>query len=138
MSGAALLLALALQGGLDARAREFHCGDPRNQMEMNVCAGIDFERADLELNAVWREAMAAARARDSEIDRRYDDRPAAADTLREAQRAWILFRDAHCRADAYAGARGGSMEPMLYQGCRAALTRERIRQLRDQGEPEQG
>lgn len=138
MSIAAVLLALALQASLDTRAREHRCDDPQNQHDMNACAGIDFERADAELNAVWREAIADARAGDAEIDRRYDQRPTAEDKLREAQRAWIVFRDAHCTVDAYAGARGGSMEPMLYQGCRAQLTRERIGQLRgpaETGEP---
>ena len=137
MSAAAILLALALQGSLDERAREFQCGDPPHQLAMNMCAGIDFERADVELNAVWREAIADARAADAEIDRRYDQRPTSEAKLREAQRAWIVFRDAHCTLDAYGGARGGSMESMLYQGCRAQLTRERIRQLRGPADPQQ-
>ena len=101
-----LLLALALQGTLDARAREFHCDDPQNQMEMNMCAGLDFERADAELNAAWRVALAGARAADAELDRRYDRRPTTEAKLREAQRAWLVFRDAHCTVQGYDEARG--------------------------------
>ena len=129
-----VLLALALQGSLDARAREFHCDDPQNQMEMNMCAGLDFERADAELNTVWRQVIADARARDRELDRRYDQRPTTEAKLREAQRAWLVFRDAHCTVQGYDEARGGSMEPMVYGGCRAALTRQRTAQLRGLGE----
>ncbi|HEV2816443.1 MAG TPA: lysozyme inhibitor LprI family protein [Allosphingosinicella sp.] len=129
-----LLLALALQGSLDARAREFHCADPQTQLEMNMCAGLDFERADAELNAAWRVAIAEARTRDREIDRRYDQRPTTEAKLREAQRAWLVFRDAHCTVQGYDEARGGSMEPMVYSGCRAALTRQRTAQLRGLGE----
>jgi uncharacterized protein YecT (DUF1311 family) len=125
-----LILAAALQGSFDERARDFHCDDPQNQMEMNVCAGIDFDRADAELNAVWREAITEARARDREINRQYDQRPTTEAKLREAQRAWIVFRDAHCTVQGYEEARGGTMEPMVYGACRAALTRERIAQLR--------
>jgi uncharacterized protein YecT (DUF1311 family) len=125
-----LLVALALQASLDARAREFHCDDPQNQMEMNVCAQIDFERADAELNAVWRQVVAAARIADREIQRGYDQRPTSEAKLREAQRAWIIFRDAHCTVQGYDEARGGSMEPMVYGACRAELTRQRIAQLR--------
>jgi len=130
---AAALVALALQGSLDARAREFHCDDPQNQMEMNVCAQIDFERADAELNAAWRVAVAGARAADAELDRRYDQRPTSEAKLREAQRAWLVFRDAHCTVQGYDEARGGTMEPMVYGGCRAELTRQRTAQLRGPG-----
>jgi uncharacterized protein YecT (DUF1311 family) len=127
-----LLLALALQGSLDARAREYNCRDPQTQLDMNMCAEVDFERADLELNAAWREAITDARASDREIDRRSDQRPTQEAKLREAQRAWLIFRDAQCTVEGYEEARGGSMEPMIYGGCRARLTRERIAQLRPQ------
>ena len=127
-----LLLGLALQGSLDARARENHCRDPQVQLDMNMCAEIDFERADLELNAAWRDAIAAARASDREIDRQSDQRPTEEATMREAQRAWLLFRDAQCTVEGYEEARGGTMEPMVYSGCRARLTRERTAQLRPQ------
>ena len=131
------LVALALQGSLDARYREHHCGDPQNQMDMNFCAAIAFERADSELNAAWRLTITAARGTDREIDRRYDRRPTTEAKLREAQRAWIIFRDAHCTVEGYDQARGGSMEPMAYDGCRARLTRERTRQLAGPPEPQQ-
>jgi uncharacterized protein YecT (DUF1311 family) len=130
----ALLLALALQGSLDAQAREHHCSDPQNQMDMNFCADIDFQRADAELNAAWREAIASARSSDREIDRRSDQRPPQEAKLREAQRAWLIFRDAQCTVEGYEEARGGSMEPMVFSGCRARLTRERIAQLRSSSE----
>ena len=50
-------------------------------------------------------------------------------TLREAQRAWVAFRDANCRLESFE-ARGGSMQPMLDAGCRATLTRARTAELR--------
>jgi len=126
-----LLLALALQGSFDARAREYGCNDAQTQLAMNMCAELDFERADAQLNAAWREAIAAARASDREIDRS-DQRPTEEAKLREAQRAWLLFRDAQCTVEGYEEARGGTMEPMVYSGCRARLTRERTAQLRPQ------
>ena len=126
-----LLLALALQSSFDARAREYGCNDAQTQLAMNMCAELDFERADAQLNAAWREAIAAARASDREIDRS-DQRPTEEAKLREAQRAWLLFRDAQCTVEGYEEARGGTMEPMVYSGCRARLTRERTAQLRPQ------
>jgi uncharacterized protein YecT (DUF1311 family) len=125
-----LLLALAVQGSFDARAREYRCSAPENQsqMEMNMCAELDFERADAQLNIIYREEIAGARQGDREIDSS-DHRPTSEAVLRQAQRAWLAFRDAHCTYEGYGEARGGSMEPMVYSGCRARLTRERIAQL---------
>lgn len=121
-------LSLALLAAQPGAAPEWNCADPRAQNEMNACAAIDFERADAALNAAWRGLIAGAREADREIDRRHDRRPTGEAKLREAQRAWLVFRDSHCTYEAYES-RGGSMEPMLYHGCRAALTRARIRQL---------
>jgi uncharacterized protein YecT (DUF1311 family) len=131
---ATLILALALQGSLDARAREYGCPDAETQLGMNMCAEIDFERADAELNAAWRDAIANARAADREIDRQNDQRATEEVKMREAQRAWLIFRDAQCTVEGYGEARGGSMEPMVYSGCRARLTRERTAQLRSSPE----
>jgi uncharacterized protein YecT (DUF1311 family) len=107
------------------------CRDPQTQADMNGCAWLDFERADAALNAAYREAVTRARAADREAAAYVtgDDRPGEEATLREAQRAWVAFRDAHCRLEGYE-ARGGSMESMLYDGCRATLTNERTAQLR--------
>ena len=124
-----LVLALALQASLQAQAREHHCEDPQNQADMNACASIDFQVADAELNRLWPRIIADARIADRELDREFDRRPTEEETLREAQRAWIVFRDAHCTVEGYREARGGSMESMVYDGCRARLTLERITQL---------
>jgi uncharacterized protein YecT (DUF1311 family) len=125
------IVALALLATQPADEPQWNCADPQAQSEMNACAAIDFERADAELNAEYRRAIAHARASDREESGRLegDARPGEEATLREAQRAWVAFRDAHCRLEGYE-ARGGSMEPMLYDGCRAGLTRARIAQLR--------
>lgn len=126
-----LAMALAL---LAAQEPRWNCADPRTQSEMNACAAIDFERADAALDTDYRAAIAHAREADRTDTARLpsDDRPGDEATLREAQRAWVAFRDAHCRLEGYE-ARGGSMESMLYDGCRAALTRARTAQLRAPG-----
>jgi uncharacterized protein YecT (DUF1311 family) len=125
-----ILLTLAL---LSQEPTAEDCRDPQSQMMMNMCAARDFEIADRELNAAYREAIAGARAEDAELDRASDPRPTSEAVLREAQRAWAAFRDAHCTLQGYQEARGGSMEPMSYNVCRATLTRERTAQLR--GDP---
>ena len=109
--------------------QEHNCDNPMSQMDMNFCAGLEFETADAELNRLWKKVVADAREADREVDRKYDKRPSSEEVLRQAQRAWIQYRDAHCTFEGYES-RGGSMEAMLYNFCRAQVTRERIAQLR--------
>ncbi|WP_337661409.1 lysozyme inhibitor LprI family protein [Erythrobacter sp. Alg231-14] len=102
------------------------------QMEMNICAFRDFLIADAELNAQWQITRDAMRERDANFARYNDgdDRPGYFDTLLEAQRAWLSYRDAHCRSEGYY-ARGGSLEPLLTSTCKTALTEARTKQLRE-------
>lgn len=111
---------------------DWDCDDPQAQQEMNWCAGLDFAVADSDLNDQWAITAQAMKARDARRqDNPYarDTRPGYFDTLLEAQRAWLAFRDAHCRAEGYA-ARGGSLEPLLVSTCKTALTNARTEQLR--------
>lgn len=132
-----ILFAFALLAAQQPAGDEWNCEDPQAQVEMNACAALDFERADAELNAAYRGAIADARANDRGPDSgrpEWDDRPGEEATLREAQRGWLAFRDAHCRLEGYSE-RGGSLEPLVYESCRAGLTRGRTAQLRPQPEP---
>ena len=114
---------------------QWNCKDPQAQQEMNMCAHIDFQRADAEMNAQWRSVVAAEREADKSIDRSYDQQPKHYDTLLAAQRAWLTFRDQTCLLESFE-ARGGSMQPMLDSGCKARLTRERTKQLKSMVEDE--
>jgi uncharacterized protein YecT (DUF1311 family) len=121
------LLALLAPGtGL---AQDVDCSDPVTQMDMTYCAERDWQAADEKLNAAYGRAMSAMKRMDADLA----DSPAlagAADALRDAQRAWIPYRDAACAAYGFQ-ARGGSMEPMLIYQCRADLTGQRTRELDD-------
>jgi uncharacterized protein YecT (DUF1311 family) len=119
---------------LSAQDPPWNCANPQAQQEMNYCAGQDFERADAELNNVYRSAIASAQQADRDYARdggggAIEGGPGEEATLREAQRAWVSFRDAQCRMESFE-ARGGSMQPMLEGGCRATLTRARTAELR--------
>ena len=89
----------------------------QSQHEMNRQAEADFEKADAELNRVYKKTL-------SDLDAEGQKK------LKAAQRAWIAFRDTQAEFDADSEARGGSMYPMIYYGGLARLTRERIKQLR--------
>ena len=138
IAAAFLLLAQAPAGSAEALALESleetdpgeTCEDPQTQSALNACAYLNFARADDELNAQWRETTAVMRSRDAELLPDLDKQPGYLETLRNAQRAWLTFRDEHCQAESFM-ARGGTMQPMLVSLCRTYLTRQRIEQLRE-------
>ena len=103
------------------------------QSAMNICAYRDYLIADQKLNEQWKKT--AARMKERDVDWRdykpeWDDRPGYFASLLEAQRAWITYRDAHCRTDGY-NARGGTLESLLVSMCKTALTQTRTQQLSD-------
>jgi uncharacterized protein YecT (DUF1311 family) len=122
MKLSALLVLLAVP----ASAQEVDCANPTFQMEMTYCAEQDWNRADAELNAAYKEARARMQALDAGLPA---DQRGAAEYLKQAQRAWIEFRDAACAAEGYT-MHGGSAEPMVIYSCRARLTEQRSADLR--------
>lgn len=88
----------------------------QSQQEMNQQAWREAEAADKKLNEAYRKLVPLLPDK------------AAVDKLREAQRAWIRFRDLECR---FAGdpMRDGTAEPLLRAGCQTRLTGERTKQL---------
>jgi uncharacterized protein YecT (DUF1311 family) len=110
----ALTLA-ALAFAAPALAQDIDCKNAMTQMDINICAGKDYQAADKKLNKIYGKLMAAADATDKEL-------------LRKAERAWIAFRDAQCEYQA-SGSSGGSIHPMEVAGCYEALTEAHTKQL---------
>lgn len=128
---ASLILALSVQQPAPPNPN-WNCDDPQVQQEMNWCAGRDFEIADDRLNSQWREVAALMKARDADFatyGADHDTREGFYESLLEAQRGWLRYRDAHCRVEGYEF-RGGSMEALLVNTCKARLTRMRTEELR--------
>ncbi|MEM7742283.1 MAG: lysozyme inhibitor LprI family protein [Pseudomonadota bacterium] len=114
------VLALTL---VSAPAYALDCREPVTQLAMNQCAQREFQGADEDLNLAYKLARAYAKTLG----------PDAADKLRDAQRAWIPFRDLACEVEGLAY-EGGSMQPLVVNSCLAQLTRQRTEQLRAFGE----
>lgn len=106
----------------------WNCDDPMVQQEMNWCAHQDYLAADAAMNAQWKITSAEMKERDNGATGPKDERADYFGTLIEAQRAWLTYRDAHCRSEGYY-AYGGSLEPLLVSSCKAQLTRQRTDQL---------
>lgn len=125
---AAFLCSVHLAGAQDGEP-DIDCESPTTQMDMNICAHRDYEQADTELNAAYKQAMASARDMDEEFKEMSEHYVGAVDALKRAQRSWIGYRDGQCELAGFE-ARGGSMEPMLVSGCLADLTRKRTAELK--------
>jgi uncharacterized protein YecT (DUF1311 family) len=107
-----------------APAQALNCDSPANTVEMDRCAGRDFEAADAKLNALYR-AMSA----------RYD--AANRTLLKAAEKSWILYRDAECAFETNATV-GGTINSTMITQCRTRKTDARIRELNAQLQCVQG
>jgi len=93
------------------------CESPRSTHEALQCAQAEFDAADAELNRVYAEAMKIL------------DEPRRS-RLRDAQRAWLPYRDACAEFEASLF-EGGTMAPVLRISEKADLTRKRTEELRE-------
>src|SRR5690606_2113295 len=93
-----------------------NCENAQTQTDLNLCAQMRLQKADQELNMVYKQLLSLAPKEDKTI-------------LVEAQRQWIIYRDAHCKIyeKMYAG---GSMLMMVIANCKEATTLSRINELK--------
>jgi uncharacterized protein YecT (DUF1311 family) len=115
MAAPLLLLVTSARGD-----EQVDCKNAMTQMDMNYCAGQDFNAADAKLNATYKKLT-------SELD------PHELDTLKVAQRAWVAWRDAECTYETI-DSEGGSIRPMEISECQTELTNDRVKQLAKQVE----
>ena len=110
-----LILALAI---LAQDQKKDPCADAQSQGEMNICWGKEYKAADTKLNKTYQDFM-------SKLDE------AEKAQLKNAQLAWLKYRDANCEfvADQY---KGGSMRPMIAAMCLADVTNARANELKSQ------
>jgi uncharacterized protein YecT (DUF1311 family) len=120
-----LCLAAACLFTTAATAQEIDCANAMTQVDMNQCAYEDWIAADEDLNLAYGEVMGLLNQWDADLPA---DEQGGTDALRDAQRAWITFRDKACEAEGYA-MKGGSAEPLLVYGCMRMLTQERTAHL---------
>jgi len=100
------------------RKKSLPCAGAESQAEMTICWGKQYKAADATLNQVYKQLVA-----------KLDDEEKA--QLKEAQTAWLKYRDSNCDfvADQY---KGGSMRPMIYAICLTDVTINRTAELKTQ------
>ncbi len=87
-------------------------------VDMVNCTGVESERWDRRLNAAYTAIM-----------RSDEHSPATKALLREAQRAWISYRDKACAADGELTAPGGTLAAVARASCGLQLTAQRAAEL---------
>jgi uncharacterized protein YecT (DUF1311 family) len=125
----------SMLAGSQAAAQDFDCTDfsNANQIQMNQCSYESYQAADEDLNLAYRLARDALKRSDADIVEVYGELPenyqSGVIILRDAQRAWITFRDLSCQAEGQQYY-GGSIRPLIENSCKENLTRARTEQLR--------
>jgi len=85
--------------------------------EMRECLAQRYTQADTALNQLYQQLLL-------QLNKTQQSK------LREAQRAWVLFRDKQAAFIASA-TEGGTMQPWLVLAVRTAMTEKRIAELKD-------
>lgn len=128
-----LLIIVFLVAPAPAHAQDsgpIDCANAVTQADMNQCSYEEYEKADKELNTVYKQALKSQEEVDKEAAEMGPDYVGAVKALKKAQRAWIDYRDGHCDGVGYEAV-GGSMQPMIINGCMASMTAARTKELRD-------
>ncbi len=97
--------------------------DGESTVGMTECIGLETKAWDTILNAQYQDVMGLFRAQDSSGDVLNEQMTREA-TLRAAQRAWIVFRDAECRMQA-ARYGQGSLGQVAAANCLMSMTAQR-------------
>lgn len=113
----------------EANAQEFDCENPQAQMVINHCTGLEYGKADRELNRIWPAARRYAKDLDKNAPS-YLPPLEAEQSLLNGQRAWITYRDGHCQVTAASWA-GGTGQPMIRNTCLTDLTKKRVKELKE-------
>ena|SRR6218665_1781293 len=112
-------------------AASAHAGDPceteANTIEINQCAKQKFEQQDKLLNAAYQAALQVVPSANEPGTS--GETPRA--LLVKAQRRWVEFRDADCKAK-YQVFAGGTIRNAIYLGCMRERTEQRIKELATQ------
>ena len=109
----------------------FDCNNEDTTLEMPECARIDYQRTDADLNQQWQLALVAAQQFDRENadSIRRGQMRSLQNALRTAQRAWIVYRDTHCDAEARNYNSASSTHHLILNICLRKLTEMRTQQL---------
>jgi uncharacterized protein YecT (DUF1311 family) len=111
------------------------CASTLQQPDSGACYEAEFRQADQDLNHIYRAALVALGKDLDDANAKSDKDHAAFDAksigiLRDAQAAWVKYRDLQCSA-AGQQFQAGSIEPLIIARCMTITTRHRIEEIHD-------
>ena len=124
---ALLLFALCSLASAQQDNNESCLTHAKTQLQLARCSNADFAKADGDLNRIYRELM-----------QKLNNDPKAATALRDSQRAWLRYRDAHLKALHPHPGQEGSSAPACHASQATQLTRNRVEVLEKMLNPQEG
>lgn len=119
-----LLISLSLLALAPLASAATDCDNAMDQATMNECAGQQYAASDKRLNQVYNDYRKRLDAKQK-------------DGLKNAQQAWLKYRDLHCKFEA-SSVEGGSAYGMVFNGCLATVTDARMKELQAMSTCEEG
>jgi uncharacterized protein YecT (DUF1311 family) len=95
------------------------CKDPATQVDMNLCSRREYEKADAEMNLVYKQLMLELAG--YEINHR--------PKFEETHSLWLKYRETNCDGEASIY-EGGTIRPTVYYSCLASITQERTKRIK--------
>ncbi|MCV0425511.1 MAG: DUF1311 domain-containing protein [Roseibium sp.] len=111
------VMALHVFGAQAQEAPPAECLNAQTQTDLNICSYKAYQNADKALNEAYKAAVSEATSLWGSPDK-----------LRDAQRAWITYRDKACEVYNYPD--GGSIQPLLINECMLKITKDRTHDLK--------
>lgn len=121
-----LIAALALVAPTAHADDAWICDTSKDNADHIACADREFHAQDAELNRVYQSLLKTALG-DTKPLHGYGPPPYMA--LKDAQRAWVAYRDSNCHwksTQFY----GGTEQAVIMASCRALATRDRVNELK--------
>lgn len=111
----------------DAEPPDAPCANADNNLAYKECLGRLYEKADQDLNAVWKQVLASVDAADYLTA---EQRNAWKKELREGQRAWVQFKEHDCNGAVLYEWWGGTGAGGAILACLLHLTVARTEDLK--------
>lgn len=118
------LSAILLASACNAAQAAQDCSNAVSTVDMQECAQKSLKAADADLNTSYQKLL----KRLSGTSAPGEDNAASKRKLINAQKAWIVFRDADCDAQ-YQAHIGGTLRGLVSLGCKQQHTEQRTREL---------
>ncbi len=123
MKSVAVATLVTMLASRDASALD--CANAITTPDINECVAIEKDKVEVKLNETYQRVLAFLDNSDPLIK---EDAAKAKMKLKEAQRAWITFREADCDA-VYAYNASGTIRTVMWIGCMQTHAEQRIAEL---------